>query len=139
MQVAKIELYKILKTKFTESEAESIIFGLEHKVASTFEDRKSDFALKEDMHALRREVTNDIHALRAEIKEDIHALRTEIKEDMHALHEKILHVEAGLREDMAKMEIRMSAHKADTIKWMFIFWLGQLASFIAIAKFIFHQ
>ena len=29
--------------------------------------------------------------------------------------------------------------KADLIKWMFIFWIGQLASFIAIAKFIFHQ
>jgi len=29
--------------------------------------------------------------------------------------------------------------KADLIKWMFIFWIGQLASFIAIAKFFFHQ
>jgi len=29
--------------------------------------------------------------------------------------------------------------KVDIIKWMFLFWIGQLASFIAIAKFIFHQ
>lgn len=35
------------------------------------------------------------------------------------------------KEDLANL-------KAELIKWMFIFWIGQLASFIAIAKFIFH-
>ena len=29
--------------------------------------------------------------------------------------------------------------KAELIKWMFIFWVSQLATFIAIAKFFFHQ
>jgi hypothetical protein len=36
------------------------------------------------------------------------------------------------KEDLANV-------KAEIIKWMFIFWIGQLASFIGIAKFIFHQ
>ena len=35
------------------------------------------------------------------------------------------------KEDLANV-------KAEIIKWMFIFWIGQLASFIAIAKFILH-
>ena len=47
------------------------------------------------------------------------------------------------KEDLAKLEIKVVTMISDTrteiIKWMFIFWIGQLASFIAIAKFIFHQ
>ena len=33
----------------------------------------------------------------------------------------------------------LAENKAELIKWMFIFWIGQLASFIAIAKFFFKQ
>jgi hypothetical protein len=29
--------------------------------------------------------------------------------------------------------------KTDIIKWMFIFWIGQLATFIAIAKFFINK
>ncbi len=43
------------------------------------------------------------------------------------------------KDEIRKLEIKMADTKADIIKWMFIFWIGQLASFIAIAKFIFHQ
>jgi len=32
----------------------------------------------------------------------------------------------------------LAENKAEIIKWMFIFWIGQLATFIAIAKFFFH-
>ena len=43
------------------------------------------------------------------------------------------------KEDLARLEGRIDAKisetKAELIKWMFIFWIGQLASFIAIAKF----
>ena len=47
------------------------------------------------------------------------------------------------KEDLANLRAELLAEikdtKAEMIKWMFIFWIGQLASFIAIAKFIFHQ
>ena len=49
MIVAEIELYKILKTKFTEVEAETIVAGLEQTVTNTFESRKNEFATKEDI------------------------------------------------------------------------------------------
>ena len=42
------------------------------------------------------------------------------------------------KEDIAKLEgkleTKMAENKADIIKWMFIFWIGQLASVIAIVK-----
>ena len=44
-----------------------------------------------------------------------------------------------LRLEIEKIRTEMQDGKSETIKWMFIFSIGQLASFIAIAKFIFHQ
>lgn len=41
--------------------------------------------------------------------------------------------------DIGRLDIKIAETKAEIIKWMFIFWIGQLASFIAIAKFLFHQ
>lgn len=43
------------------------------------------------------------------------------------------------KQDIAETNQRISETKAELIKWMFIFWIGQLASFIAIAKFFFKQ
>jgi len=88
MIVSAIELYKILQTKFTEREAETIVAGIGQKVQGSFEERKNDFATKEDI---------------------------------------------------ARLEVKIAETMADLIKWNFIFWIGQLASFIAIAKFFFHQ
>ncbi len=88
MQVAEIELYKVLKTKFSENEAETIVANLELKIQGKFDERKNDFATKEDL---------------------------------------------------ANLKVEMERAFKDQLKWMFIFWIGQLASFIAIAKFIFHQ
>ena len=43
------------------------------------------------------------------------------------------------KKDLADLRADMEKGFKDNMKWMFIFWIGQLASFIAIAKFIFHQ
>jgi hypothetical protein len=43
------------------------------------------------------------------------------------------------KEDLANLKVEMERGFKEQLKWMFIFGIGQLASFIAIAKFIFHQ
>ncbi|MEP7169530.1 MAG: hypothetical protein ABI855_09200 [Bacteroidota bacterium] len=40
------------------------------------------------------------------------------------------------KEDISKLDVKISDTKAELIKWMFIFWVGQLASMIAIIKLI---
>lgn len=43
---------------------------------------------------------------------------------------------AVVREDMAKLESNLSTKiaesKADNVKWMFIFWIGQVAAMLAL-------
>ena len=40
------------------------------------------------------------------------------------------------KEDLANLKVEMQKGFKDSIKWMFIFWIGQLAAFISIAHFI---
>lgn len=50
------------------------------------------------------------------LSEEISSLRTELKEDNASLR-------AELKEDIANL-------RADMIKWMFIFWVGQVATIL---------
>lgn len=40
------------------------------------------------------------------------------------------------KEDIAKLDVKMSETKAEIIKWMFIFWVGQMASTVALVKLL---
>ena len=40
------------------------------------------------------------------------------------------------KEDITNLRVEMREIKADMIKWMFIFWIGQLVAIIAIIKMI---
>ncbi|AEV97586.1 hypothetical protein A4D02_30205 [Niastella koreensis] len=46
-------------------------------------------ALKEDIHALRNELTGEIHGLRKELTGEIHGLRNEITGEIHGLRNEI--------------------------------------------------
>ena len=54
------------------------------------------------------------------------------KKELLATKEDIANLRGELKSEIANA-------KTEMIKWMFIFWIGQLASFIAIAKLFFHQ
>ncbi|MBU1181340.1 MAG: DUF1640 domain-containing protein [Proteobacteria bacterium] len=42
------------------------------------------------------------------------------------------------KQDIANLEIKIEKTRSDIIKWMFLFWIGQLASLIAILKMFFR-
>ncbi|HID87232.1 MAG TPA: DUF1640 domain-containing protein [Anaerolineae bacterium] len=77
--------------------------------------------LAEEMSKLRAELKGDIAQLQTELKGDIAQLRTELKEDI-----------AGLRVEIANA-------RADMIRWMFIFWVGQLAAILSILFIFFRR
>jgi len=43
---------------------------------------------------------------------------------------------ACLKEDIARLEIKISDTKAEIIRWMFIFWLGQIPIMAMLIKLI---
>ena len=48
------------------------------------------------------------------------------------LSEEISQLEAQLSDKMTRLEIKTSADKAELIKWMLIFWVGQVVAFVVI-------
>lgn len=59
-------------------------------------------------------------------KEDLYAVRNELKGDI-----------ASVRKEIAASAVRMERIRADTIKWMFIFWAGQLAAIFGLLRVFF--
>ncbi len=43
------------------------------------------------------------------------------------------------KQDIAHLEIKLEKTRADIIKWMFLFWIGQLASLTAILQIFFSK
>jgi len=89
-----------------------------------------------DMASLRAELKEDMAKLRAELKEDMAGLRAELREDMAGLRAELKEseerYERRLSEETGKLRVEMAKNFASIIKWMFIFWLGQIGAILGI-------
>ena len=117
MEVSEITLFNTLKGSLGEEQAQIVVEGMKTQVKEALENSKSVLATKEDLFGLRIELKEDIHALRTELKGDINALRIELKGDN------------------ASLDVKIEKTRADMIKWMFIFWIGQIAAIFALLRF----
>jgi hypothetical protein len=157
-----LEIYEDLKSQFKEEEARTLTKALEksleeyQKKQESFLATKDDIAnmrtaLKEEINKVRLATKDDITNLRTELKDDINKLssatkddianlRTELKEDINkvrlATKDDITNLRTELKEDINKVRNELANAKAEIIKWLFIFLIGQGVSIIGILKFI---
>ena len=117
MQVAEIELYEILKTKLGEKEAKTLVEYIEAKVGKELEEKKDILATKEDINGLKIE----IEKVRTGMVIEIEKVRT------------------GMVVEIEKVRTEMEKTRSDIIKWMFLFWIGQVASLFAILQIFFRK
>ena len=110
LPITEIQLFQFLKEKMGEKEAEALV---------TFVDTRIKETVRE---------TNEQNLKVLASKEDI--VNTNLK---------ISDLRTELKEDIANLRTEIAVSRAEMIKWMFIFWIGQLAAFIAIAKFFFGK
>ncbi|OCX52465.1 hypothetical protein BEL04_13465 [Mucilaginibacter sp. PPCGB 2223] len=71
-------------------------------------------ATKEDIASVRSDLTNGL----AHVREEMASLNVQIHKEMGELN-------INIRKDI-------SENKAESIKWMFIFWIGQVGATLAI-------
>ena len=128
MQVAEIELYEILKTKLGEKEAKTLVEYIEAKVGKELEEKKDILATKEDINGLKIEIEKvrtgmviEIEKVRTGMVVEIEKVRTEM----------VVEIE--------KVRTEMEKTRSDIIKWMFLFWIGQVASLFAILQIFFRK
>ena len=57
MMVSEIKLSEILKLKFGEKEAETVVEGIRQEVKTEFESYRNIFATKEDIYLVKEDIT----------------------------------------------------------------------------------
>ncbi|MFQ5859197.1 MAG: LA_3696 family protein [Anaerolineae bacterium] len=85
----------------------------------------------EDIAGLRRELADMRAELLQEVAESMAQLRQEMAESMAQLRQEMAENNAQLRQEMA-------GYRADLVRWMFIFWVGQVGAILAIL-FVFFK
>jgi len=60
----------------------------------------------------------------------------ETKVDKELEHKKDI---LATKQDMSLLEIKIEKTRADIIKWMFLFWIGQMVSLVAILQLFFKK
>ncbi|MBW7942850.1 MAG: DUF1640 domain-containing protein [Candidatus Kuenenia stuttgartiensis] len=146
-----LEIYEDLKSQFKEDEARTLTKALEKSLEEYQKKQESFLATKDDIAKLREELKDDINSLslitkndianlRSELKDDIANLRSELKDDITKFQietkNDMTKLREELKEDINKVRNDLANAKAEIIKWLFIFLIGQGATIISILKFI---
>ena len=122
--ISVTQLYEQLTKGVGKETAENLCFYINGKIKEELEDQTKILSTKEDISGLKL----DIEQLRAATKEDVAGLKMDIEQLRIATKLDIEHLRAATKEDMAAVLIKMSENKAETMRWMFIFWVGQVAA-----------
>ena len=95
-----------------------------------------ELVTKDELKATEERLRKEIEEVRGEIK----ATEGRLKQEIEEVRGKIKTTEERLRGEIRATEERLRTEihrwRADTIKWMFVFWLGQLVAFIGILRFM---
>ncbi len=139
---------KALRDKLGEQAAESLAqmlteYGnhLEGSIINQSEYRfenaltQSSASLRQEMAEMRSELREEMAAMRSELREEMAAMRSELREEMAdlktELHTQIKSVET-------RLEVAIAKNNATIIRWMFIFWVGQIGAIMSILFLFFN-
>ena len=137
MPVTEIEIYEALKEQIGDKPARILLEYIETKTEKEFEKKKDVLATKQDIAQLEVKIEQS----RIATKQDIELLRTATKQDIAELRAdlevKIEQSRSATKQDIAQLEVKIERVRADLIRWMFIFWAGQIGALIAILALFF--
>ena len=129
-----ITIPRILQEKLTEEGADALVEILDKveerseahtlQVAEERFEKKLEqvkFELKEDIS----KVDKRLELVKSELKQEISDTKAELREEISKVDRRLEQVRAELKTDIANV-------RADLIKWMFIFWAGQVITITGI-------
>lgn len=104
MQADALKLYEMLKPKLGQEEARSLLTHIDEVHRDTLQQALQGLATKEDLADLRQEIAKEI----ANLRQEIGNVRQEIGKEI-----------GNVRQEIANV-------RSDLLKWMFVFWIGQV-------------
>jgi len=128
------EITKSIEEVITDPElAKKVIEAIEKSLSSIEEKAKEQKIIIK--HELKDELTKEL-VTKDELKATEERLRGEIKTTEEKLRREIEEVRGEIRATEERLRTEIHRWRADTIKWMFVFWLGQLVAFVGILRFM---
>ncbi|MEW6482011.1 MAG: coiled-coil domain-containing protein [bacterium] len=145
-----ITVPKVLREKLGEDGVDSLIELLnqsEQKVKGeviTLSDEKFARKLSEEISGVKIEfskklseeisgVKQEIALLEGKLEARISEVRAEFKVD---LEREISKLDKRINEETSKLRVDIAQFKSELIKWMFLFWVGQLVCIAGLLKWI---
>ena len=110
-------LYAVLTDKLGADTTEAMFKYIENKAERAVESKILSLATKNDIALLK----DELHATRDDLHKEIGLLRED-------LHKEVVDV----RKEIGDVRRDIGESKADTIKWMFIFWIAQVGATLGI-------
>ena len=116
---------------------------LAHEMSQLKSELKTDiFEIREDMtridHSIRSDFGEQFSGLREDITRVAHSIRSDLGEQISGLSESMTRVDQSIRKDLgdqiSTLRETIYRNNATNMKWMFIFWIGQIG---AILGFLF--
>ena len=107
-----------------------------------------DMATKKDLTETELKLTKEIEQVRKEMKEmelrlqgEIEQVRKEMKEielrlqgEIEQVRKELKETELKLTKEIEQVRREISETKASLVKWMFLFWTGQIIAFAGLLK-----
>jgi len=118
-------LYKLLTEKLGNDTTEAMFKYIDNKTERSVEATIKTLATKDDLHNTALLLKEELHNTTLLLKEELHNTTFLLKDELH-------NAITGIRSEMADMRKENADTKAENIKWMFIFWIGQVAAMLAI-------
>lgn len=109
--ISLTRLYDLLVPKLGKEATESLIIFNESKIKSEVEDNCKHLATKEDIASTKEDI--------ASTKKDIASFKADMASNIASINEKLARLDG-------KIDAKVSESKAEIIRWMFIFWVGQV-------------
>ncbi|MDQ7040805.1 MAG: DUF1640 domain-containing protein [Rhodothermus sp.] len=88
--------------------------------------------ITEEVAKLEAHIAAESARLDNRITEEVTKLTQQITEVETRLQQQIAHVNDRITTEMARMGERIAGVRADLIRWMFLFWVGQIGVLIAM-------
>lgn len=129
---------KPLREKLGEEGAEALVglinqsgTGYKNDVMDLVEER-FERRLHDEMATLDRRISEKISALDRRITEEVSKLDRRITPEVSRL-------DLRITEEFSKLDVKISETKADLLRWMFIFWVGQVGALLGILFAFFRR
>jgi len=129
---------KVLREKLGEDGADALISLINQSQSNNkaeilqFVEEKFERRLSEELGKVSERITDEFAKINQRITEEISGVRGELAKEISGVRGEMAKEIASVRGEIASVRGELANVRADLIKWMFIFWVGQIGAIIGI-------